>query len=226
MSTLTEELRVSENNNHENDEGKTVAQSLEEELAAVEQSVAQTKSEGSENGDKNQIDTVTVEAYEALQAKLSAAIKRADEQWDIAVRSKAEVENVRRRAEKDIEKTHKYGLDKLIGELLGVVDSLEHGLLNIDSANEASIPMREGMELTLKLLLDALAKFGLELLDPQGEAFNPAMHEAITMQASAEAAAGTILQVIQKGYKLHDRLLRPARVIVAKADSSKVDENA
>jgi molecular chaperone GrpE len=148
----------------------------------------------------------------ALQAALGAAETRALESRDLYMRALAELENVRKRASRDIEQAHKFGLERIAHELVGVKDSLELGLGSAASADG----LREGTQATLQLLTKALEKAGLTEIVPQGEQFNPELHEAMVMQPSAEHVPNSITQVVQKGYQLNGRLLRPARVIVAK----------
>jgi len=137
---------------------------------------------------------------------------------DQALRTAAELQNVRRRAEQDVEKAHKFALEKFASDLLMVVDSLERGLELSDADNEALRPMREGMELTLKAFHDTLKRYQVEALDPHGEPFNPEHHQAMAMQPSASVEPGSVLKVFQKGYLLNGRLLRPAMVVVSKAE--------
>ncbi|MGH8352128.1 MAG: nucleotide exchange factor GrpE, partial [Pseudomonas sp.] len=119
--------------------------------------------------------------------------------------------------EQDVEKAHKFALEKFAGDLLPVVDSLERGLELSDPADESIRPMREGMELTLKMLLDTLKRYQLEAIDPHGAPFNPEHHQAVAVQENANAEPGSVLNVFQKGYLLSGRLLRPAMVVVSKA---------
>lgn len=148
----------------------------------------------------------------ALQAALAAAESRALESRDLYMRALAELDNVRKRASRDIEQAHKYGVERIANDLIGVKDSLELGLASAASADT----LREGTRATLQLLAKALEKAGVTEIIPQGEQFNPELHEAIVMQPSAEHVPDSIVQVVQKGYQLNGRLLRPARVIVAK----------
>ena len=122
---------------------------------------------------------------------------------------------MRRRAEREVSNAHRYGIEKIVISLLPVVDSLEQALQLADKHADAG--MHEGLELTMKLFVDALAKYGVHQLDPLGETFDPQQHEAMTLQASADAEPNTILAVFQRGYVLNDRVIRPARVVVAKA---------
>ena len=146
------------------------------------------------------------EALEALQAK-------ADENWDRYLRAVAELENVRKRAARDVENAHKFALERFSRELVAVRDTLEMGLASVEGASIESLI--EGKEATLKLLTSVLQQFGIEEVDPAGEPFDPELHEAISMQPSDTAEPGSVLTVVQKGYTLNGRLLRPAMVIVA-----------
>ena len=157
------------------------------------------------------------QTHEELLLTLQDAQAKADEHWNQLLRAKADMTNMQRRAERELENAHKYGLEKLVRELLPVKDSLEMGL-NV-AEGEALDParVREGMEMTLKMLADAVGKFGVTVIDPVGETFNPDFHQAMTTQPGGEGvAANTILTVFQKGYLLNDRLIRPAMVVVAK----------
>ena len=135
------------------------------------------------------------------------------------LRAAAEAQNIRRRAEQDIEKAHKFALEKFAADLLPVLDSLERGLEVSDPTDETIRPLREGMELTYKLFLDTLKRFQVERLDPQGEPFNPEQHQAMAMEESAVAEPNSVLKVFQCGYSMNGRLLRPAMVVVSKAPS-------
>ena len=149
---------------------------------------------------------------DSVQAELQAKV---DENWEKYLRAAAELENVRKRAAREVENAHKFSLERFATELLAVRDSLEMGLAAGQDADAESL--RQGKEATLKQLATIMERFGVEELDPQGEPFDPAMHEAMTMQPSAEVEPGSVLTVIQKGYALNGRLLRPARVVVAAA---------
>ena len=157
--------------------------------------------------------TEAVPAESDLEAQLAELQSKADENWDRFVRASAEVENVRKRASRDVEHAHKFALEGFGRELLAVKDSLEMGLAAADSADAAAL--LEGSSATLKLLTTTLERFGIEEVDPEGEPFDPELHEAMTVQPSADVEPGSVLTVIQKGYTLNGRLLRPARVIVA-----------
>lgn len=155
------------------------------------------------------------QAVAELEQALQEANDRADANGDMHMRSLAELENVKRRAQKDIEQAHKFALEKFSIDLLAVKDSLELGL-SVEDADVEKI--REGTELTLKMLTQVLDKFNIVELDPVGETFDPNQHQAMTMQPSSEHPPNTVISVMQKGYLLNDRLLRPAMVIVSKAD--------
>lgn len=157
-------------------------------------------------------------AGDDLGQRVQALEEQLAEARDQALRAAAELHNVRRRAEQDVEKAHKFALEKFAADLLMVVDSLERGLELSDPADEAIRPMREGMELTLKAFHDTLKRYQVEALDPHGEPFNPEHHQAMAMQASAGVEPGSVLKVFQKGYLLNGRLLRPAMVVVSKAE--------
>lgn len=147
-----------------------------------------------------------------VQSALAAAEARALESRDMYMRALAEIDNVRKRASRDVEQAHKYAVDRFANDLVGVKDSLELGLMAAASPET----LRAGTEATLKLLSKAFEKAGVIELDPLGEPFNPELHEAIAMQPSAEHVPDSVVQVVQKGYQLNGRLLRPARVIVAR----------
>jgi molecular chaperone GrpE len=145
-------------------------------------------------------------------AKLAEIQAKADENWQSYLRAAAETENVRKRAARDVENAHKFALERIGRELLGVKDTLEMGVAVDDASVESLI---EGSNATLKLLSSVLERFGIVEVDPEGEPFDPEFHEAISMQASDDAEPNSVLTVVQKGYTLNGRLLRPAMVIVA-----------
>jgi len=141
--------------------------------------------------------------------------RKAEENLDLAMRARAEMENLRKRAARDVESAHKYALDRFVNELLPVLDSMELGLAASASAGDVA-SLRHGLELTLKIFGDSLQKFGVTPLHPLGEKFNPEKHRAVSVQESAGAESGTVVAVMQKGYELNGRLVRPAIVAVAK----------
>lgn len=160
----------------------------------------------SDTADSSQEDDDLAAALAELQAK-------ADENWDRYLRAAAEVENVRKRATRDVEHARRFALENFGRELLAVKDSLEMGLAAAEGADAQSL--LDGSAATLKLLATTLERFGVTEVDPEGEPFDPELHEAINVQPSADAEPGSVLTVIQKGYSLNGRLLRPARVVVA-----------
>jgi molecular chaperone GrpE len=153
------------------------------------------------------------EELQGLRQSLAAAEDSARTQRDLYLRAAAELDNVRKRAQRDIESAHRYAIEGLAAELLAVRDGLALGVSN--GANADARTLLEGQVATLKLLDRTFEKFSVKQLDPAGERFDPSLHEAVLMQAS-NATPNTILQVVQPGYELKGRLLRPARVIVAK----------
>ncbi|KXS37201.1 MAG: molecular chaperone GrpE [Halomonadaceae bacterium T82-2] len=152
---------------------------------------------------------------EILAAKVEELEQALADAKDQSMRAAAEAQNVRRRAEQDVEKARKFALEKFVKELLPVVDSLEKALESM--GEDASEAHREGVSMTLKLQLDVLAKFGVEAVEPQGEPFDPQYHEAMAMVPNAEVEPNTVIDVMQKGYLLNGRLVRPAMVVVSQA---------
>lgn len=150
-----------------------------------------------------------------LQQALSEAQAQAQAHRDQYLRAVAELENVRKRAQRDVENASRYGLERFAAELLPVMDSLDLAVSNAARADARSLA--QGQEATLKLLLKAFEKLNIHVIDPAGAPFDPAQHEAVMAQESATAEPNAVLQVVQRGYELGGRLLRPARVIVAKA---------
>lgn len=152
-----------------------------------------------------------------LQLLLEDARTKADENWDQVLRVRAELENLRKRHERDLEAARKYALDTFVSELLQVRDSLELGLQAAEDGTVDAEKLREGTALTLKLLGDVMGKFGVERIDPQGQPFNPDLHQAMTLQPRDDVPPNTVVSVIQKGYTLNGRLVRPALVMVSQA---------
>ena len=177
----------------EQPEEGTDEQSLGEEEAAVDE-----VQQGDESADDS--------------SELEKAQGAADENWDRYLRTAAELENVRKRSSRDVESAHRFALERFGRELLAVRDSLEMGI----AAEGASIEsLLEGSEATLKILSTTMQQFGIEVVDPAGEPFDPEFHEAISMQPSDDVEPGSVVIVVQKGYSLNGRLLRPAMVVVA-----------
>jgi molecular chaperone GrpE len=148
----------------------------------------------------------------SLEDKLESAEKKAEDNWDKYLRSVAEIENVRKRASRDVENARKFALENFSRELLSVSDSLE---LAVNSEDLDADSLRSGNEATLQLMISTMGQFGFEVIDPHGEPFDAEYHEAISMQPSDQVEPGSVITVFQKGYTLNKRLLRPARVIVA-----------
>lgn len=189
--------------------------SAEEELSA-EETQAEVEAE------QNEADPLT----EALQ-KLAKTEALVIAQKDEVLRVQAEMQNLRRRTEQDIEKAHKFGQEKLSTELVGVMDNLERALeVTVDEGNESVIALKQGVELTLKSFLDCFSKFGIVQVNPLGEPFDPQLHQAMVMQESPDSEPNTVLAVMQKGYTLHGRVIRAAMVVVSKAAQGSVDETA
>lgn len=158
-----------------------------------------------------------------LEAALEVANSTIDGQKDAVLRARADMENAKRRAEQEIDKARKFALERFAGELLPVIDNLERAMQVADSENEAIKPVVEGVDLTLKSFISTVEKFGMQIVDPQGEAFNPELHQAMSMQETADFAPNTVMAVMQKGYTLNGRLLRPAMVMVSRASTGGVD---
>ncbi|MFT7265252.1 MAG: molecular chaperone GrpE [Halioglobus sp.] len=136
---------------------------------------------------------------------------------DAALRSQADAQNVKRRAEQDVEKARKFALERFSGDLLPVVDNLERSLEAASGGDDLSKSISEGVELTLKSLMDLLKKYNIEAVNPEGEPFDPQLHQAMTMLENLDMEPNTVMGVMQKGYTLNGRLLRPAMVMVSKA---------
>ena len=201
-------------NTHENEEQLDTAQTAEQENQ-TEQADNQP-AEGDEQAQR---------IYE-LETALSEAQSTIKEQQEGVLRARADMENARRRADAEVEKARKFALERFAGELLPVIDNLERALEMGDADNEAVKPLLEGVEMTRKTFVSTIEKFGLTPIDPSGEAFNPDLHQAMSMQESAEHEPNSVMAVMQKGYQLNGRLLRPAMVMVARAPEDGVDTKA
>jgi molecular chaperone GrpE len=180
--------------------------------------------------DVEQVLEEVVEAAESEDDNLEAQIEALQDELtktkDDALRTLADAQNIRRRSEKDIENARKFALEKFAGELLGVADNLERALDTADRDNDVVKPLADGVELTQKSLVDTLAKFNVIQLDPVGEPFDPQYHQAMSMVENPDVEPNTVTLVMQKGYTINERLLRPAMVMVSKAPAASVDENA
>ena len=182
---------------------------VEEPTSAGEEEVPQQAQATAGEGGGEQLD------HAELTALLEDARGKADEHWDQVLRLQAEVENLRRRAERDLAHAHKYALERFANELLPVRDSLEMGLAAFETENTAK--HKEGIELTLQMMTSVMDKFEIREVNPQDEAFDPDYHQAMSIQERADVDPNTVVTVVQKGYLLNDRLIRPAMVIVSKA---------
>lgn len=199
---LARELAREEQEAEPQTEPETVEGELEDAIEGAEQAATDTQA----------ADNPEAEMLAARVEELEQSVADAKEQQ---LRAAAEAQNVRRRAEQEAEKARKFALEKFIKELLPVVDSLEKALDAMqDGASEVH---REGVSMTLKMQHDVLAKFGVEVVDPHGEPFDPQYHEAMTMVPNPEMEPNTVMEVMQKGYLLNGRLVRPAMVVVSKA---------
>ena len=191
----------------------------EEIIQQAEEQVEEQLDAASENISEEQ------QKINELELALAAAQATVADQKDSVIRAKAEVDNVRRRAAQDVEKARKFALEKFAGEMLTTVDNLERALQSIDKDDEANKAIVEGIELTYQGLLSSLEKFAIKAVDPQDQPFNPELHQAMSMQEVEGVAPNTVIAVMQKGYELNGRLIRPAMVMVSKA-APKVDTEA
>ena len=157
----------------------------------------------------------TTDQVTGLLQEIERLKMEVQESSDKAVRATAELDNIRKRTSRDIENAHKYALERFVSELLPVLDSMELGINASQSAEDID-SLREGMDLTLKMLFDRMGKFGVKTIEPAGEKFDPEWHEAVSMQELEGSEPGQVVTVMQKGYELNGRLVRPAMVVVAK----------
>lgn len=195
-----------------------------EEIAA-EEIIAQAEEQVEEQHEHaHEVISEEQEKINELELALAAAQATVADQKDSVIRAKAEVDNVRRRSAQDVEKARKFALEKFAGEMLVTVDNLERALQNIDKEDESNKGIIEGIELTYQGLLSSLEKFSIKAVDPQDQPFNPELHQAMSMQEVEGVAPNTVIAVMQKGYELNGRLIRPAMVMVSKAAS--VDTSA
>lgn len=177
-------------------------------------------------GESSPIDAAAAPDTAVLLAQIEQLQSQLAEAKDQVLRTAADAQNTRRRAEKDVENAHKYALEKFAAALLPVADNLERALDAADRSNDAVKPLAEGVELTAKSLQDVLSRFDVEALDPLGAPFDPQYHEAVTMVDNPAAEPNTVLMVMQKGYTLNGRLLRAAMVMVAKGPAKPIDTSA
>jgi len=171
--------------------------------------------------DDHQAEAQTAEteelSVEALKQKVEQAEQKATENWDQLLRTRAEMDNLRRRTQKDLGNAHKFALEKFVTELLPVLDSLDMGMDAAKQKNVSVESLQEGTQLIITMLKQVFDKFNVQEVNPEGEKFNPEHHQAMSIQENGEVDANTVLAVMQKGYLLNDRLVRPAMVMVSKA---------
>lgn len=203
-----------------NEENKMKQEDLQQE--AVEQEQAEADVVGSDadiDWNEEQVEQ-ELDEFDAKIAQLEAALLTSEakikEQQDSVLRAKAEVENMRRRSEQEVDKARKFALGRFAEELLPVIDNLERAMLAADAENDLIKPLLEGIELTHKTFVDTIDKFGLKVINPEGEVFNPEFHQAMSIQESPDHESNTVMFVMQKGYELNGRVIRPAMVMVAK----------
>lgn len=190
-------------------------QANEAEAQPVEEVVSETAEQNEAEAEVAAEETEASADADKLAQDLVAATAEIESLKDQMLRIQAEAQNVRRRAEQDVEKAHKFGVEKFANEMLPIVDSLERAIEAFGD-DEALKPMREGVEMTMNMFLSGLDKFEMKQVNPKGEMFDPALHQAMSMIPVPDTAANTVVEVMQKGYTLHGRLVRPAMVIVAK----------
>tara|TARA_B110000263_G_scaffold140760_1_gene122062 strand:- start:633 stop:1241 length:609 start_codon:yes stop_codon:yes gene_type:complete len=184
-------------------------QELERQEKIDDEFDAEVAAENSENMESKEVDV------EFLQNQLEKLQEQSKVSLDKVVRAQAEMENLRKRAARDVENAHKYALEKFTNELLPIMDSLELGLSASVKAKNLD-DLCKGMELTLEMFNTVMEKFGITMIEPKGEKFNPELHDAVSMQETNDSNSGIIIEVMQKGYTLNGRLIRPAMVVVAK----------
>lgn len=180
---------------------------------------AKPEQEGLDPTQEEGVSAETQQAEDAvehdLEAMLAEAKQEAESQKELALRTMADMENLKRRTRIDVESAHKFALEKFVNELLPVLDSMEMGLDAAAKEDASAESIREGLDITFKQFLDVLQKFNVERVNPEGEKFDPQLHEAMTMVPSPDHDSQMVMEVFQKGYLLNERLVRPARVIVA-----------
>ena len=198
---------MSENNNEENPQQDPSDQSAEFQTEATPGSESQAEASAGEG----------LDSVEIMQARIEKLEQELTEAKDQTLRTQAEMQNIRRRSQADVEKAHKFALEKFSGELLPVIDNLERALETITPNEESTKTIEEGISLTLKSFLDVIGKFDMTVIDPAGEPFDPQLHQAISMIENKEVEPNTVLHVVQKGYSLNGRVIRAAMVMVSKS---------
>jgi molecular chaperone GrpE len=193
------------------------AETLEESTSSEAETETTTVTEPTGDSEAGAETSATEQDHEELIKLLEDARSKADEHWDQLMRTRAEIDNLRKRSQRDLENAHKFALEKIAQDVLQIWDSLELGLLAAQGENADVEKIREGTELTLKLLIDVMNRHGVEQINPEGEVFNPEFHQAMSMQERDDVEPNMVVAVVQKGYLLNGRLLRPAMVMVSKA---------
>ncbi|MBS9435937.1 nucleotide exchange factor GrpE [Photorhabdus noenieputensis] len=188
-------------------------QKMPDEQVSEDMEVVSEQQNSADKAEASETESVVDLRVAELEEQLKQAQQR---ERDAILRAKAEVENIRRRTEQDVEKAHKFALERFANELLPVIDNLERALEATDRTNTEIAPMVEGVELTLKSFLGAVGKFGIEVVGDTNVPFNPEIHQAMTMMESDQHEPNHVMMIMQKGYTLNGRLLRPAMVAVSK----------
>ena len=218
--SMTEEItEKTENLSAQAAQQEQTGSTSEQKTCDKTEELSQQKNESDSND--NQIQQITTELF-AIKDQNTVLKEELKIAQDLALRAQAETQNITRRSQLDVEKAHKFALDKFVDALLPIIDSLERGLESADTAETGHLAVKEGMELTLKLFLNTFEKFNVLQIDPQqGENFDHERHQAISQQESTDYDNGSIISVFQKGYSLNNRLIRPAMVVVAKAPTKR-----
>ena len=209
-----------EPNNNREKQSSTSEQT--QQTTPVQKPVNASSASGQGEPPMNQVENLKTE-MNSIQEKLTEAEQNAAKHWEALLRAKAEHDNTRKRLERDVENAHKFALERFAQDLLPVIDSLEMG---INAANDVETDinkLREGSVLTLKMFADCANKFGIEAINPLGQPFNPEFHQAMSIQESTEYPPDTVMAVMQKGYTLNGRLIRPAMVFVSKGVTKQAD---
>ncbi len=212
-----------------NDEQDQATQQPEESVEAAS-SAAESEATAASGGDNQQAQPAPEEEkseVDMLREQLEAAELVAGQAKDDLLRVQAEMQNLRRRTQQDVEKAHKYGQEKLVSELIPVMDNLERALAAASDHDDAtSKAIYDGVDITLKSFVNCFGKLSIEAIDPMGEPFDPLLHQAMAMQENPDVEPNSVIAVMQKGYSLHGRVIRPAMVMVSKGATPSIDETA
>ena len=202
--------RETENDQQKDQDAVQPNEAVQPEEVVLNETEAGSEGISNEEIEQELLEEEQVSETEQLQQQVADAN-------DNVLRIQAEMQNMRRRAERDVENAHKFALDKFSADLLPVVDNLERALSAIDAEDESQKAIAEGIELTLKSFLDVLVRFKIEAVDPAGEPFDANLHQAVSMVPNPDMEPNTVMDVFQKGYTLNGRLIRPAMVVVSSA---------